>query len=336
MKSLLEYKNLMMSVGLIPTIVCMFFCIFFLDATVLYACSLASVGYLLYRVVKPPVYRPNLVLLHGSLSLFIASAIKAIGGDLFIPDRMVPITLELLMLSFSLFYLMAPGFYDKVFSYFHGKVSILNLWATQIIVYLCGIHLLVFLLVYLSFSPLSPTAFYILSHVVPPFIYIICICANYFLVKNVSNTYKKMPFLRIAPVCHGKIYVAPRKFQGEEPGKLDLPLEEYIYAQKTDADKYAREVEKRYNRHLNVATEPRFSLKYRVKQDSHSQRTVLLYVLPLENEDQISFWGGQFVSADDIERYPDKYGSLLREEAIHLDLVAQMWNGSESMKETAF
>ena len=34
MKSLLEYKNLIMSTGLIPAIVCMIFCIFFQDAAV--------------------------------------------------------------------------------------------------------------------------------------------------------------------------------------------------------------------------------------------------------------------------------------------------------------
>lgn len=33
MKSLLEYKNLIMSTGLIPTIVCMILCIFFSEHT---------------------------------------------------------------------------------------------------------------------------------------------------------------------------------------------------------------------------------------------------------------------------------------------------------------
>ena len=55
-----------------------------------------------------------------------------------------------------------------------------------------------------------------------------------------------MPFLRIAPICNGKIYVAPRSYQGEEPGKLDIPMEDYIYACKTDTDKYAKEVENKY------------------------------------------------------------------------------------------
>ena len=98
MKSLLEYKNLIMSTGLIPTIVCMIFCIFFQDAAVLYVCSLASIIYILYRLVKPPVYQPNLVLLHGTLALIIASIIKGISGDMLIPDRTVPITLEILIL----------------------------------------------------------------------------------------------------------------------------------------------------------------------------------------------------------------------------------------------
>ena len=85
MKSLLEYKNLIMSTGLIPAIVCMIFCIFFQDAVVLYVCSLASIIYILYRLVKPPVYQPNLVLLHGTLALIIASIIKGISGDMLIP-----------------------------------------------------------------------------------------------------------------------------------------------------------------------------------------------------------------------------------------------------------
>ncbi|MCB6966912.1 hypothetical protein L0P14_22270, partial [Phocaeicola dorei] len=150
MKSLLEYKNLIMSTGLIPTIVCMIFCIFFQDAAVLYVCSLASIIYILYRLVKPPVYQPNLVLLHGTLALIIASIIKGISGDMLIPDRTVPITLEILILCFSLLYLMVPNFYAKLFSYFHYKISILNCWATQVIAVLSGIHLFASCIIYLG------------------------------------------------------------------------------------------------------------------------------------------------------------------------------------------
>ena len=68
-----------------------------------------------------------------------------------------------------------------------------------------------------------------MTHIIPPLIYVICIIVNHAFVKTISLTYKKMPFLRIAPICNGKIYVAPRSYQGEEPGKLDIPMEDYIY-----------------------------------------------------------------------------------------------------------
>ncbi len=64
MKSLLEYKNLIMSTGLIPAIVCMIFCIFFQDAVVLYVCSLASIIYILYRLVKPSITTWNFGINH--------------------------------------------------------------------------------------------------------------------------------------------------------------------------------------------------------------------------------------------------------------------------------
>ena len=48
-----------------------------------------------------------------------------------------------------------------------------------------------------------------MTHIIPPLIYVICIIVNHAFVKTISLTYKKMPFLRIAPICNGKIYVAP-------------------------------------------------------------------------------------------------------------------------------
>ena len=325
MKSLLEYKNLIMATGLIPTIVCMIFCIFFPDATVLYVCSLASIVYILYRLVNPPVYQPNLVLLHGTLALIIASVMKGIGGDWLIPDKTVPITLEILILSLSVLYLLAPATYNKVFSYFHYKISILNCWAIQVIALLSGIHLLVSSIIYLFFSPLSFTTLYVMTHILPPLVYGVCIVANYFFVKTVSRTYKKMPFLRIAPICNGKIYVAPRKSQGEEPGKLDVPMEDYIYACKTDSDRYAKEIEKRYSENIIGEPEPRFSLKHLIKANGKAKKTILLYVLPLDDEKQINFTGGKFVTPQEIEADSTRYSSFLKDEIDHLSVVAQMW-----------
>ena len=69
-----------------------------------------------------------------------------------------------------------------------------------------------------------------------------------------------MPFY-VSPYLQWKDYVAPRSYQGEEPGKLDIPMEDYIYACKTDTDKYAKEVENKYSNHITGQPEPRFSLK---------------------------------------------------------------------------
>lgn len=173
MKSLLEYKNLIMSTGLIPTIVCMILCIFFSDAYVLYACSLAGLLYVLYRLAKPPIYRPNLVLLHATLALVVCSVIKLISGDSLIPDRTVPIILEIIILSFSLFYLIEPIVYNKIFSFFNYKISILNCWSTRIIAIFSGIHLFILCIIYLLFNPLSYPVLYILTHILPPLIYIL-------------------------------------------------------------------------------------------------------------------------------------------------------------------
>lgn len=242
-----------------------------------------------------------------------------------IPDRTVPITLEILILCFSLLYLMVPNFYTKLFSYFHYKISILNCWATQVIAVLSGIHLFASCIIYLFFSPLSYNTLYAMTHIIPPLIYVICIIVNHAFVKTISLTYKKMPFLRIAPICNGKIYVAPRSYQGEEPGKLDIPMEDYIYACKTDTDKYAKEVENKYSNHITGQPEPRFSLKHLVKETNGVKKNIMLYILPLNDEEQIHFTGGKFVTPEEIEMNSAQYSSFLKEEIDHLNIVTQMW-----------
>ena len=70
---------------------------FFSDAYVLYACSLAGLLYVLYRLAKPPIYRPNLVLLHATLALVVCSVIKLISGDFAEAERITGNTGENLL-----------------------------------------------------------------------------------------------------------------------------------------------------------------------------------------------------------------------------------------------
>lgn len=325
MKPLSIHPHFVMSNGLVPVIVCMVLCTFLPDASVLYACTAASVLCIVYRLFHPPLHRPNLILCHGTLALAAASAIKAVGGDTLIPDRAVPITLEFLIFSLSVSYLIVPDLYGKFFSFFRYKISILNYWAAQAIAVLTGIHLLLFCLIYLLFSPLPHTALYVLCHIAPPAVYVLCIVANYVFVKTVSTNHDKMPFLRIAPICNGKIYVAPRGMQSDEPGKLDIPMEDYIYLCKTNTDEYAKEVKKKYRPHIDMEAELRFSLKHIVPAASGHPKTLFLYILPLDNENQIHFAGGRFVAPEEIEADGSKYSTFLNEEISHLHLVAQTW-----------
>ena len=91
-------------------------------------------------------------------------------------------------------------------------------------------------------------------------------------------------------------------------------------------DSYAKEIEKKYSRYIDGNTLPRFSLKHIISSSKGaSSKTVLLYILPLDNENQIHFEGGKFVSPEEIEANEHNYSSFLKEEIEHLDVVAQMW-----------
>lgn len=314
-----------MSTGLIPTIVCMVLCIFFPDTYILYACSLASMLYVLYRLAKPPAFWPNLVLLHATLALVLCSVVKLVSGNTLIPDRTLPIILEIIFLSLSFLFLVEPVVYNKIFPRLSRKASVLNSWATQTIAFFCGLHLLALCAAYLFFSPLSHPVLCLLFHILPPLVYIFSMVVNCIFVKAVTATYLKMPFLRIAPICNGKIYVLPRHTQGEEPGKLDIPMEDYICIRKADADQYAREIEKKHCHHIDGDTEPRFSLKHTINSPLGTPRTILLYILPLDDENLIHFCGGKFVSPEEIEADEQSYSSFLKEEIEHLSVVARIW-----------
>ena len=87
-----------------------------------------------------------------------------------------------------------------------------------------------------------------------------------------------------------------------------------------------KKFEKKYSRYIDGNTLPRFSLKHIISSSKGaSSKTVLLYILPLDNENQIHFEGGKFVSPEEIEADEHNYSSFLKEEIEHLDVVAQMW-----------
>ena len=133
-----------------------------------------------------------------------------------------------------------------------------------------------------------------------------------------------MSIIRIAPVCNGKIYVAPRASKDGKGSFMDLPMEENVEHVSTKSDKTARKVKEKYQAHIKTSMTPRFSVQY--KSPSHHGSTTYLYILPLREEDEIQFHEGRFISAEDINKHPKQYTSNLQMEGELLGMAAELWN----------
>ena len=132
-----------------------------------------------------------------------------------------------------------------------------------------------------------------------------------------------MPIIRIAPVCNGKIYVAPRRAADGESLQWDLPIEESVEHVSIKSDKVARKIKEKYQPHIHTNASPRFCVQYTSK--PHDRSTAYLYVLPLHQEDEIHFHEGKFVSAKEITNQPETYSYNLQEESALLGMAAELW-----------
>lgn len=132
-----------------------------------------------------------------------------------------------------------------------------------------------------------------------------------------------MPILRIAPVCNGKIYVVPHSSDNEGIVQMDIPIEEYVSQIPSSSGKTAGKIADKYRLHLHTDSQPRFSVKYRT--DGQAPETVYLYILPLKDEDEISFSEGHFISAGDISANSNGYAPNLQKESELLGMAAELW-----------
>jgi len=138
--------------------------------------------------------------------------------------------------------------------------------------------------------------------------------------SNSNPKSNKMPIVRIAPVCNGKIYVVPRHVEGEKT-LMDLPIEETI-EQPVPTNRTASKIKEKYNRHIQTPISPRFSVKY-----SSQEHTVYLYILPLQAEEEIHFQNGKFIESDEIGSSCEVvYSPNLQEEGELLGMAAELWD----------
>ena len=132
-----------------------------------------------------------------------------------------------------------------------------------------------------------------------------------------------MPIIRIAPVCNGKIYVAPRRAADGENLQWDLPIEESVEHVSIKSDKVARKIKEKYQSHIHSDASPRFCVQYTSK--PHDGSTAYLYILPLQKEEEVHFHEGKFVSAEEITNQSETFSDNLQEESALLGMAAELW-----------
>ena len=142
--------------------------------------------------------------------------------------------------------------------------------------------------------------------------------------SNLFPENNKMPIIRIAPVCNGKIYVTPRSVMDNESSRMDLPMEECVEHVSTQSDKTARKVKEKYHQHLRTDAYPRFCVKHR--SSTEKEAIIYLYVLPFKSEDEILFREGKFVTSEDISKHPEVYSPDLQVESELLGMAAELWD----------
>ena len=142
--------------------------------------------------------------------------------------------------------------------------------------------------------------------------------------SNLLPENSKMPIIRIAPVCNGKIYVAPRSAMDDGSSRMDLPMEECVEHVSTQSDKAARKVKEKYQQHLRTEASPRFCVMHR--SSTGKDAISYLYVLPLKSEDEIFFRKGEFVTSEDISKHPEVYSPDLQTESELLGMAAELWD----------
>ena len=141
--------------------------------------------------------------------------------------------------------------------------------------------------------------------------------------SNLLPNKNKMSIIRIAPVCNGKIYVVPRMVEKGETPQLDLPIVECVEHMSANPEKAARKVKEKFHQHLRTETMPRYCVMHR--SDTTEESTIRLYVLPLQEEDEVRFHGGEWVTEEDIANRPEAYHPDLQTEGALLGMAAELW-----------
>lgn len=332
MKLIFKYKDKIVSLGLLPTIITLVGLHFFPATATLGAGLLISLTALLYNIFR--LKELNFFLLQGSIAIGICYFLRLFTGYKYLPLFTITPTLEFTLLVFAFIHVTAPEIYQSFLKRLHLSSCFSYALEAKIIVILSSFHLFfIGITKYGQYQP-SPENQFLLINIVPSAIYISCLIVNMIGIRVAArNDPFRYSLLRIAPVFHGEIYLVSRQDKTRKHDTVwDLPIENLFEGPLRKAEKQA---EKQVRNYLNISTgnaniHPRFLCHYKESCPGCSCRqNICLYILPLTQEDVVHCHEGRFVSFEEISAHPEQFSKNLQKELDTLQLAAEIWNKYE-------
>ena len=321
MNSVIKLSSIML-VGLLPAIICMVLCIFFIDEYVIYSCTIFCAACIAILRIKKSLKQPNIVLLHTFIALVICSVVKITTGNLLIPTNAVPLTLEIIIFCISLLYVSFPNIENRLYKFIFYKVAILNQVASQLIVISSMVYILLAFSLFILLHPLEEVYLNLLTLIIPPIIYILAIVANFITIRFISKDHTKQPILRVIAISDGEIMISKRSLSYFQGNKLDTPIEDNIFDSLNLADK-AKRISSLTLGICRLDIEPRFSIKY--KSSISTGRDIVLFILPIKKREDIKYRRYKFVTPEEIKKEIGKYSTYMKDEIDHITIAANIW-----------
>ena len=323
MRLLMKYKHKIVAFGLLPTIITLIGLHFFPTTCMLgigFGTSLATLCHDIFQFK-----RLNFFLLQGTVGIGLCFLFRLFTGYEYIPPRSITPTLEFLLLIFAFIYLTAPETYQHFLKRFRLDTSATYRLETRIIVVLSGLHLLGLFLFQNSLTPQSNPIHFALVFYPPALIYLLCLTINMTGVRLAASSCENSRcMIRIAPVCNGKIFLAPYESNGRHV--WDVPLIFDLTRNAGRSEKFAARKAKEFLKERmekDSFISPRLIMKYRIERVSH--RPVQLFIFPIDKEETCGTKEGRFFTFSELAEMPEQFSRILLAEKEHLLISANVW-----------
>lgn len=313
------------SLGLMPVLLMMILVHVFPPVFMLFLTFAVCVSLLIYQFMVYKVY--NLFLLHSAFATGLIALTMLATGHLLIPENYLVLTIEILLLVCSFFYLLYPQTYVRRLKRYSVKTERIYRFVAKTVVFLFSLHLIVLVVVFHFCPTLSEDTIHVLVCLSSIAALSVGLAYNLVMANMIQQTIESTPMIRVAPVCKGKLFLIKREVVtgGKVCEEWDLPIQAIPAMEEESADVYVRRL---VSQKVASEAEPRFCLKYRGEMADGISHDVLLYVLPLHDEAELKDLPGEFVALDalTVENGEKRnYSRTLADELQHLQVAACLW-----------